>query len=1018
MNREIFFQDKLKKLLEDVSSKYRFDGLEIRHVERDYPVDRKKVDIAVFLSGNRPFLFVETKRKVERVGWKARRFFSPLGSSVVGQAISYVAVYWDTYRVLVPFFATANPKNIAVFKSPRPQNLRNYVDLDKAYKGDYDRVLKPGKYAKLIEDCLILSEELKLTEEWIYSLLDRLAKEFLRPKGERVEPTWALIGYFRGFVSELADACKDLLKLKMEKDEALRQEIAKMKERLGYRPDYTSLAKMMTYVLMNKIMFYKVVEEKYKVPRMVQLDTSSSAKFTKQLSYYFDKAVEVTGNFERIFKTGVYDMLPIPDDPNVMEYINDFIITLDNIRVVEIGELLGYMYEELIPGEERHQLGQFYTPPAICELITKWAIRESEDVVLDPGVGSGGFLLWAYRVLLKLKTGRDALPAPREVHERILRQLYGIDINPFPAHLAAVNLSMRNVRAPSADMNIFVDDFFRVKPGKTYFVRVRTPRGEELRSITLPNEFTAVIGNPPYTRWVEIPESTRKAIMEAVGEDLRKYGFRGGITQEMGIYIPWIIHATKFLSKGGRLGMIISNSWLQASYGVNFANFLLDRYKIKAIIDFSTRLFRIPLIATCVVLLEREEDELARAENKTVFLYVDKPTSVDEILSAIEKPESSVNPNFSIRVVKQGELPRDNTWIRVLFGTDTIEKIILSSTSTIKLGELFDVRYGNIKGIMGRGGTGCDAFFYLNESDVKEWGLDDYTYSVLTSSRYSKTFIFTKNDWKRLRKDGKKCYIFMVHMPKNQLPESVRKYIEYGEKEVKTRSGTPCNKSLASTMRERSEEFYGWYDLGGVTETCFFAPRRSQYMPRFIYTDFPLALDDGFISFKAKVNLTRKQVKALLAYLNSSFTWFIIENQFRSTGGGVIELDVDRITRVPIIDVRSLKNEQISRLTSLFDELEEEARKLGGVDTKDSIIKLKPIIDKIDAEIAEIINLPKQMIFNIQELTNILMERRISRTKLAKPETVEGAEKPKIKPPRKKRRVKKAIKSIPLEKFL
>jgi len=98
-----------------------------------------------------------------------------------------------------------------------------------------------------------------------------------------------------------------------------------------------------------------------------------------------------------------------------MESINEFILTLDNIRVIEIADLVGYIYEELIPPEERHKLGQFYTPPAICELIAKWAIRKQDDLILDPGVGSGGFLLWAYRTLLKLKTGKDTLPASKAV---------------------------------------------------------------------------------------------------------------------------------------------------------------------------------------------------------------------------------------------------------------------------------------------------------------------------------------------------------------------------------------------------------------------------------------------------------------------------------------------------------------------------------------------------------------------------------------------------------------------------
>lgn len=77
------------------------------------------------------------------------------------------------------------------------------------------------------------------------------------------------------------------------------------------------------------------------------------------------------------------------------------------------------MYEELIPPQERHQLGQFYTPEWVCELITKWCIRSPSDTVLDAGLRSGGFLLKAYEVLRKEKVGETVIgPVRKEVHEK------------------------------------------------------------------------------------------------------------------------------------------------------------------------------------------------------------------------------------------------------------------------------------------------------------------------------------------------------------------------------------------------------------------------------------------------------------------------------------------------------------------------------------------------------------------------------------------------------------------------
>jgi hypothetical protein len=99
-----------------------------------------------------------------------------------------------------------------------------------------------------------------------------------------------------------------------------------------------------------------------------------------------------------------------------------------------------------------------------------------------------------------------------------------------------------------------------------------------------------VIGNPPYTRWDEIPEATKELIRKSVGDLMRSYDLVAAIGRgrELGIYVYWILHAAKNLLKnGGRLGMIISNMWLQTDYGIDFGKFLLDYFKIKALIDIS-----------------------------------------------------------------------------------------------------------------------------------------------------------------------------------------------------------------------------------------------------------------------------------------------------------------------------------------------------------------------------------------------------------------------------------------------
>lgn len=599
-----------------------------------------------------------------------------------------------------------------------------------------------------------------------------------------------------------------------------------------------------------------------------------------------------------------------------------------------------------------------------------------------------------------------------EIHEEIISQIYADDLNPFPAHLTSMNLAMKDVRYPTSRMNIIVEDFFNLRSRMKVFAPyvLKTPKGERRRQFTIPL-FDAIVANPPYTRWVEIPDRTQKSINRTIGELLKKYKLSGGIGKETGIYVHFIMHAYDFLKEHGRLGMIVSNNWLQTDYGRNFTNFLLDCFKIKAIIDFNQRLFRLPLIATCVILLEKEKGKKARNENRSIFMYVEEETKVGEILESLKNPEKW-KEKFRINTIMQGDIPTNEKLIKTMFSVDQIEETVKSSPLITELGDFFDTDYGNIQGVFARGGTGGDKFFYLPKEEAEHRGLvPDYVYPALISSRHVKTFEFSKSDWEKLRDKNKSCYVFISHKPKQELPKNVKEYIDWGEKAplVKVRKReifkTP-RETIASAMREKSKEFFGWYDLGGIRETPLFTSRRAQYRHRFVILDVDkCSLDDGFITLRPKQKLAKEELLAECAYLNSDFSNLFIEIYGRSTGGGLIELDDKSTGRLPILNFKKLTPKQIDELKVLFKELEGESRKIGGAETQEQLEKLHYIYEKINSKIAKILNLDEEFIEEIKQVRRILLDRRIARTLMAKPESVKGEEKPKISPPKKRKKV-------------
>ncbi|MGQ9787898.1 MAG: hypothetical protein ACUVQM_01080 [Candidatus Hadarchaeaceae archaeon] len=148
MEREARLQDSLKDLIEMVTKGRRFHGIEITHIERDYPVDGREADLVVFMRGEIPFIFIETKRKVGRGA-----LFDPLDASVVGQVMCYAALWKRSHpEQEIPFVATANPESIAIFKVPK--NIEEYIDRTALMKRDYRGAIK-RKYLSIIENQMI-----------------------------------------------------------------------------------------------------------------------------------------------------------------------------------------------------------------------------------------------------------------------------------------------------------------------------------------------------------------------------------------------------------------------------------------------------------------------------------------------------------------------------------------------------------------------------------------------------------------------------------------------------------------------------------------------------------------------------------------------------------------------------------------------------------------------------------------------------------------------------------------------
>jgi len=830
-----------------------------------------------------PFLVVETKRLEKG---KPNPLIDPYNPKVIDQAAGYAI------KLGAPYFATFNGEIFVLFETfklgvPLPQRKLRHYDV-----------------------------KLKITEEFARKILEDLAKIHAGILGwQELDETF--IHRLRYFHRILSGPLYQSLKYKLATDPRFRERWESwLKKQLFDVNEETNrkFAEQYAYLLMNRLLFYKTLEvyQRAKIPRLRPVEVFSGKELQEYLRKHFDYVLNYV-DYAAIYARTMFDEIPIPDEliPIILEFIEE----LESYNLADIKrEVIGRVYEYLIEPQEKHRLGQYYTPSPVVKLIVNLSIEKPSDKVLDPACGSGGFLVEAYRRLLDLKLKENPLADRHKLHVEILDQLVGIDINQFAAQLAAINLAIQDLNAPSDNMRIIVADFFRVpisglNKWMDVTVKAVTLNGIEVKPLRL-GEFDALVTNPPYTDFREMThrEFVRKAALTWIN------GTKISMSPQAGIYVYFFIHGSKLVKNGGKIGMIVSDAWLDMKYGIDLKKFFLDNFKIKYLITMDKGVFELALVNTVIVILEKaagSEYKRARDENNVKFIRIKKTIHVDEVIRKVKE----INTNYEdegirIVVVKQKYLKPEEPW-SVFFRAPPVYFKIINHLLITRLSELARTRIGLQ--------TFADKFYILSKEEVKKWSIEkEYLRPIITTPRkLNKLVIDDPNTGE---------YVLYCDKPKEFLKNTnVIKYIEYGEKvKVPVRKKGTEVVGYNNLPRVKQAKRKPWYNLVKEVKAKGIAPillpRRMWKRVFFIWNKSNIIDNQSFIGI---IPYEKDNVASMLAILNSSIIEFIIRCKAHIYGGGVAELKPKDVENLHIIDVRKLSEADKAKLSNLWYKLVE-----------------------------------------------------------------------------------------------
>lgn len=288
--------------------------------------------------------------------------------------------------------------------------------------------------------------------------------------------------------------------------------------------------------------------------------------------------------YSHIFENNIFDWY-IPD-ASLLHEITDFLNKYDFSRIDR--DILGKLYEKFITREERKRLGQFYTPESVIDYILDqvgYIDGIGNKTIIDLSCGSGGFTMRAAGRLIS-GLGKNGDKASTVIN-KVINNIYGLDINPFACYLAETNMLIQLldliVEAKQENPKYIIPKINIFQTNTMETPSLLSLEQQEIRNIKnktgkFADGFDFVVGNPPYLEAKKMDKKTKKLCAETCPKMA---------SGAFDLFVCFIDKGLRLLKNGGRFGYIFPNKFLIANYAKKIREEILGKYSIKEIIDVS-----------------------------------------------------------------------------------------------------------------------------------------------------------------------------------------------------------------------------------------------------------------------------------------------------------------------------------------------------------------------------------------------------------------------------------------------
>lgn len=323
------------------------------------------------------------------------------------------------------------------------------------------------------------------------------------------------------------------------------------------------------------------------------------------------KSISASADFWNIFSDNLGDDA-IPDSTwNNFVDLNALLAEF-NVNKIE-PELIHELLDKLALKTKRKAAGQFATPMPLAQIITRLVMLDPSSNAIDPCCGTGTIA----KAIYNYKKERGVVEP--------LDTTWASDKFALPLRMAT--LAIVDPENIGKQLRLFRHDAMELETGKE--VVLHSPDDGSEVHYTLP-EFDTIISNLPFVQQETLNRLNFGAanINEFIAKTTKDPSITLAPRGDLYTYLPFYLW--KILSENGRLGLIISNSWLSSGFGNSFLAALRRFYDIETIITSgSGRWFKNAKVVTNIVVLRKRQNPALDTPQKIKFVTLKK--SIEDI---------------------------------------------------------------------------------------------------------------------------------------------------------------------------------------------------------------------------------------------------------------------------------------------------------------------------------------------------------------------------------------------------